>query len=338
MWLQYKQMMRDTMKLDKDTGIVEIASMTEDEARSLLEDIRWPDGVTCPHCGTVNESTLLQGEAHRPGLFQCNACRGQFTVTTGTIMHRSRISLVKWVLAFHLMCSSKKGVSALQIKRQLRLGSYQTAWHLCHRIRYAMTQGPLAGKLGAMGGIIEADETYVGGKPRTGHTDERKRGRGTSKTPVVALVERGGRVRFATVDRINAESLGGFVREHADKSATLMTDEACEYETVGKEFAGGHYATKHSADEFAKTEVTKDGRTLRVHSNTAECVFSLLKRGYVGTFHQWSPQHTDRYTTEFEFRWDRREDTDFERTQDAIRMSEGKRLTYDALPSGSPWQ
>ena len=116
-------------------NILELARLTEDEARDLVERIRWPDGVTCPHCGVIGNSTKLKGKAHRPGLYKCSDCRKQFTVTVGTIMHRSKVPMAKWLMAFHLMCSSKKGISALQLQRELGLGSYQTAWHMTHRIR-----------------------------------------------------------------------------------------------------------------------------------------------------------------------------------------------------------
>jgi transposase-like protein len=160
--------------------------MTEDEARSTFERIRWPNGPICHHCGST-EVTKLQGKAHRVGLYKCRGCRAQFSSTTGTILEQSHLPLRTWLMAFAVLCSSKKGVSALQLQRQLGLGSYRTAWHLCHRIRHAMSQEPLAGLLGAGGGIVEVDETYIGGKPRKG-TGPHKQGRGTKKTPVVALV------------------------------------------------------------------------------------------------------------------------------------------------------
>jgi len=147
-------------------NLLEIGKMTESEARKLLEGIRWPNSVRCAHCGS-EKVTKLEGDKHRDGVYQCNetACREQFTVTVGTILHKSKIPLVKWVMAFHLLCSSKKGISAHQLYRQLGLGSYKTAWHLCHRIRWAMCNGEDKVLLGLNGGIVEADETYIGGKP-----------------------------------------------------------------------------------------------------------------------------------------------------------------------------
>jgi len=175
----------------------QVSALTEDEARETIERILWPNGPVCAHCGATENVTRLQGEAHRAGVFQCNNCREQFTVTVGTIFEDSHIPLRKWLMAFALLCSAKKGIAALQLQRELEFGSYRTAWHMAMRIRHAMSKEPLAGLLK---GTIEVDETYVGGKPRPEAGPPRtKRGRGTKKTPVVALVERDGRVRARKV-------------------------------------------------------------------------------------------------------------------------------------------
>ncbi len=204
------------------------AKLTEDEARAYLESIRWPDDPVCPHCGCYGRAYKLNGKAHRKGLYKCGDCRSQFTVTVGTIMHRSHIPLDKWVLAFHLICSSKKGISALQLQRNLDLGSYRTAWHMAHRIRLAMREEPLASMLK---GQVEADETYIGGKSRQGI-----RGRGSErKTPVLALVERNGRVRAKPVERVTAEELKGAIRQHVDRSSSIHTDELASYKGIGAE-------------------------------------------------------------------------------------------------------
>ena len=169
--------------------LLEIARMTEEQAREYLEGLRWPDGPVCPHCQST-DVTRMNGEAHRPGCIQCNnsECRQQFTVTVKSVMESSKVSLVKWVLAFHLICSSKKGFSALQLQRELGLGSYRTAWFMMHRIRHALAEGELTEP--TMQGAVEADESYFGGKPRHSnkHKDApAKRGRGTKKTPVVVF-------------------------------------------------------------------------------------------------------------------------------------------------------
>jgi transposase-like protein len=218
----------------------QVSALSEDEARETLECILWPDGPVCPHCGALENLTRLQGKAHRTGVFQCNNCHDQFTVTVNTIFEDSHIPLRKWLMAFTLVCSAKKGISALQLQRELELGSYRTAWHVAHRIRHAMSKEPLAGLLR---GTVEVDETYVGGKPRPeAGAPKAKPGRGTKKTPVVALVERGGKVRARKVERVDGATLKAAIRSHVDRSATIMTDEWPAYRGIGTEFAGGHPA------------------------------------------------------------------------------------------------
>jgi len=187
----------------------ELTQMTEAQAREFLEEVRWHGNPTCPHCGGT-DAYQLRGSATRPGVWKCAKCRKQFTVTVGTVMHRSHIPLRKWVIAFHLMSSSKKGISALQLQRVLGNVNYKNAWHLAHRSRLAMREG-----LGAfpLKGIVEVDETYVGGKPRKENKGsekepkKNKRGRGTDKTPVLALVERNGSVVSKPIERVNAATL-----------------------------------------------------------------------------------------------------------------------------------
>lgn len=295
--------------------LAQAAKLNEDEAREYLEGIRWPNGPVCAHCGESERIYDLQGDAHRPGLYKCGACRKQFTVTVGTVMHRSKIGLDKWVLAFHLMCSSKKGISALQLQRNLGLGSYKTAWHMAHRIRLAMKEDPLSSKLN---GTVETDETYVGGKSRKG-----RRGRGSErKTAVLALIERdGGRAVSHPVERVRARELKGAIREMVDPAARIMTDEFASYQGIGREFAGGHHVVRHSAGEYVNGDA---------HTNTAESYFALLKRGVHGTFHHVSKRHLARYCDEFSFRWTHRRINDGQRTEAAVRGTGGKRLTYKA--------
>lgn len=182
---------------------IDVGRLTEDEARIILEDIRWPKGITCPHCGGTSITKIeAKSSKVRDGLIQCNKCRKQFTVTVGTVMHGSHITLRQWIQAFYSICSHKKGVSALQLQRNLGLHSYRSAWYLAHRIRAAMKVEPLAG---ALKGIIEVDETYIGGKPKK--NEDSKRGRGTKKTPVIALVEREGNVISQPVKKVNAKTV-----------------------------------------------------------------------------------------------------------------------------------
>jgi transposase-like protein len=294
-----------------------VSKLTEEEARATFERIRWPNGPVCAHCGAVENIRRLEGRAHRVGLYKCNDCGEQFSATVGTILEQSHLPIRTWLMAFALLCSSKKGLSALQLQRQLGIGSYRSAWHMAHRIRHAMSKEPLAGLLR---GTVTVDETYIGGKPRKQHNQPKaKRGRGTKKVPVVALVERGGRVRAHKIERVNAKTLKDAIRENVDRSATIMTDEWRAYQGIGKEFAGGHHAVNHSKAEYVRGDAS---------TNDAESYFALLKRGIVGSFHHVSKQHLDRYCDEFSFRWNHRHITDAERTIEAIRCSEGKRLTY----------
>lgn len=296
--------------------LTDVSKLTEEEARATFERIRWPNGPVCHRCGST-EATKLAGEAHRVGLYKCRGCEEQFSSTTGTILEQSHLPIRTWLMAFAILCSAKKGVSALQLQRQLGLGSYRTAWHMAHRIRHAMSKEPLAGLLGGNGGTVEVDETYVGGKPRRGSGEKRRYGRGTKKVPVVALVERGGNARSHRVHSVG-KNLKDEVRKNVDRSARIMTDELMAYRGLDKDFAA-HERVMHSDGEYARGDA---------NTNTVESYFALLKRGIVGSFHHISTQHLDKYCDEFSFRWNHRKVGDDQRTAAAIRGAEGKRLKY----------
>jgi transposase-like protein len=288
---------------------------TDEAARAFLEGVRWPNGPICPHCGNADRAAIYDiaenAEAGvRAGLRECKACGEQFTVTVGTIFESSHIPLRKWLVAWYMLCASKKGISA-QMQRMLSIGSYRTAWSMMHRIRYALRDPVFADKLGAGGGTVEADETYVGGKVRG-----MGRAYKGNKTPVVALVERGGRVRSRTIRKVTGETLKKVLTDRVDPSAHLMTDELAAYKKPGKHFAS-HESVNHSQGEYARG---------RAHTNTVEGYFSLLKRGVVGTFHHVSEQHLDLYLSEFDFRYTHRDDTDGARTVAGLKKVEGKRL------------
>jgi len=301
-------------------NLSELSKLTEDEARETLERIRWPNGPVCPHCDCTEGHTKFKGKKHRSGVWKCNAgCGEQFTVTVNSVMEASHISIRHWLMAFSILCSAKKGISALQLQRQLGLGSYRSAWHLCHRIRHAMSQDPLRGLL--QGDVI-SDETYIGGKPRKGGP-KGIHGRGTRKAAVVALVERGGRARSWPIARVNAKTLQRAIRENVDPSATILTDEFLPYKGIGRHFEGGHYAVNHSDGQYA----WRDGNKT-ITTNDAECYFSLLKRGVMGSFHHISRKHLHRYCNEFSYRWNERKTTDEVRTAKAIALSGGARLMY----------
>jgi transposase-like protein len=306
-------------KFDKlrEMASIDVGRLTEDEARAILEGIRWPKGIACPHCGSIRVKRIeAKSDKVRDGVIQCNDCKGQFTVTVGTIMHRSHITLRQWVQAFYSMSSHKKGVSALQLQRNLGLHTYRAAWFLAHRIRAAMSKGTLSNKLK---GVVECDETYIGGKPRRSPNKKNKRGRGTTKTPVMVLVERNGEAVSKPIERVDADTLHTAIRENVDRQSTIMTDEFRPYCGIGGDFAGGHKHVNHGSGEYVNGDIS---------TNTAESYFALLKRGVHGTFHHVSKAHLFRYCDEFSFRWNHREVNDGTRAEAAIRGIEGKRLTY----------
>ena len=288
----------------------------EDAAREHLEAQIWPDGPFCPHCGST-EATALKGNAHRKGLYQCNDCREQFSVTVGTVFERSKIKLHKWVLAAHLMGASKKGVSSKQLERMLGI-TYKTAWFMSMRLREAMRDEIPAGGIGGQNKVVEADETFVGGKKKNVHKGKPE----PKKHAVVALVERDGEMRASHVADVTAKTLRKTLVTQADRKSYLMTDEAGAYKSVGKEFSG-HGSVNHSADEYVRGGFW--------HTNTAESFFAILKRGVYGTFHSVSEQHLQRYADEFAFRWNTREKLgfdDFDRASLLLKGATGKRLTY----------
>jgi transposase-like protein len=286
---------------------------SEDAAREHLEAQRWPNGPFCPHCGETERVHRLKGKSTRPGLFQCNSCLQTFTVMVGSIFESSHIPLQKWVLAYHLMAASKKGMSALQLSRMLAI-SYKSAWFMCHRIRETMdpvTPSPMGGE----GKIVEADETVIGGKAK----NRAYRKAPPKKQIVMALIERGGESRSFHVANVTAKTLRPLVVKTASRKSTLMTDELATYEWIGKEF-DGHETVNHSKNQYVR-----DGKW---HVNTAECRFSLMKRAVFGTHHSISEAHLHRYLVEWDFKWNTRKMTDGERAAIAVKGAAGKRLTY----------
>jgi transposase-like protein len=292
------------------------AFFDDDAAREALEAVRWPDGPVCPHCGNLDREKIAkgQGQAHRVGLYYCAACNGQFTVTVGTVMERSKIPLSKWLFAMHLMGASKKGMSALQLSRMLGV-TYKSAWFLCHRIREAMT--PTArGPLGGANKVVESDETYIGGKAKNrAHAKSEPK-----KHIVLALVDRDGNSYSFHIANVRAHTLRETIEKVVDRNSHLMTDELLSYGALGKEFAG-HTTVNHSADEYVRLGGF-------AHINTAEARFSLMKRAVFGTHHSISEAHLARYLAEWDFKFNTRQIDDGERATLIAKGIDGKRLTY----------
>jgi transposase-like protein len=303
----------------------------EDKAREFLEKLRWPDGPVCPKCGEIDNAYRLEpkpskkGTHVRKGVWKCGGCREQFTVTVGTIFEDSHIPLSKWLLAYHLLCASKKGMSAHQLHRMLKV-TYRSAWFMAHRIRYTMTQEPLSSKLT---GIVEIDETYIGGKRRHSQGLQVKPGvRGkdrlapfADKAPVVAVLQREGRVQSMHLQKVTADNLRPVIEQMVHEDAHVMTDSGTALTGVFRTRKQKHDQVNHVAKEYVRYE---DG--VCISTNTIEGYFSLLKRGINGVYHQVGKRHLHRYLAEFDFRYNTRKNKDGERTLMALDQVEGKRL------------
>lgn len=304
----------------KDVTLVQLIDRfaNDDIARAHLESIRWQDGIVCPKCGCKAQrqfSTIAANPAKkvRAGLRYCADCKSQFTVTVGTIFEATHIPLRKWLIAWYLVCSSKKGVSSLYLQRALELGSYRTALFMAHRIRYALKDDVFTSKLS---GTIEADECLIGGR-ETGVGGGNREG----KTPVMAMVERGGKVRSQVMPVISGNNLKQAIRDNVEVCSEVHTDMHPGY--IGLEPKYTHRSVKHCAKEFSRRE----GETV-VTTSSVESFFSLLKRGVVGTFHHISPKYLPLYLAEFDHRHNFRKSTDGERTDAGLRKADGKRLMY----------
>jgi len=285
-----------------------------DEAKAIahMEADRWPDGVTCPHCGSFN--THKMGGQTQAGMFLCNDCREKFTVRTGTVFERSHIPLHKWLLATHLMSASKKGMSALQLSRMLGI-TYKSAWFMTHRIREAMTPSSV-GPIGGENKVVESDETYIGGKTKNRAYAKKE----PKKHAVMTLVDRDGDSHSFHIANVKAKTLREKIETTVSRKSVLMTDELASYGKIGGEFVN-HLTVNHGAKEYARLGGF-------VHINTAECRFSLMKRAVFGTHHSISEAHLSRYLAEWDFKFNTRKMTDGERAALALKGAEGKRLTY----------
>ena len=302
------------------------ANHFQDEAAAFafVEAALWPNGPVCPHCAETARIKRLEGAATRPGLHKCNACRKQFTVRIGTIFESSHLALRLWLQVIHLMCASKKGISTRQIQRLLNC-SMKTAWFLTHRIREVMAPA-ITGPMGGEGKIVEVDETYIGNK--LGRKLKGKNHPGNIKHTVVSLVERGGPVRsFYVREPMNKKVARNILFANVDKASDIVTDDSNLYPSSAANFAQ-HSSVNHSADEYVRGDI---------HTNTIEGVFSIFKRGMIGTYQQCGEQHLQRYLAEFDFRYSNREKlgiNDVSRAAIALKQAKGKRLTYRTTSSG----
>lgn len=312
-----KEIQKDDLTLMR---VMELFS-TEEKAREYFEKLRWPNGPVCPHCGNAAKDRIYTLTPNpkkkvRAGLRKCADCQESFTATINTVMEDSHIPLNKWLIAFYMMCASKTQISALQLQRHLELGSYRTAWFMCHRIRYVLQDSMPTDKLS---GEVEADETYIGG---------RVRGRGRrytgNKAAVVSLIQRGGNVRSTVVNKVTGRVLGRLLRQHVAESSHLNTDEAPAYTKPGKQFAS-HETVNHGSEEYVRYDL-KTRRT--VTTNTAEGFFGNTKRSLDGTHHHVTKKYLPLYLAEIDHKYNTRKATDGERTISAILKVEGKRLKY----------
>ena len=275
--------------------------------RELLETLRWPDGVRCPRCAGDRIGAVKDRPTHH-----CNGCSYEFSVTAGTIMHDSHLSLRKWFVAIYLMCESKKGISALQLQRTLGIGSYRTAWYLNHRIREAMANDPFEGP--TLLGVVEVDETMVGGKAKG--KDYRR-----NKTWVAGAIQRDGQVRLERIPNIRKRTLHDFIaRTVHDKAEAIYTDELASYLGIADDDTR-HETVNHRAEQWVVGDV---------HVNSIEGVWGLFKRSLTGSFHKVSRKHLDRYLSELEWRFNNRGNDHI--FVDALRrIMRTDTLTYKAL-------
>jgi transposase-like protein len=326
------------MKID---SIADIARFLTDEAaaQQALADLRWPDGnVTCPFdvvdsetgeiiaCGGQKVYQVTYVRKDKDGnvipsvrkQWKCAACRKKFSVTSKSIFEGAHITVGQWIYAIFQMCSSKKGVSANQLSRELGI-TYKSAWFMCHRVREAMLQEPLAGMLGKGDDFVELDETFVGGKKKNNRHKNRTAAAG-KKTAVMTLMDRAGEVKTVVVPNVRKNTLQELAKPMVDKDAYIITDAHLSYTGLNEHFAG------HSTVDHSKTFV----RGMVFHTNFAESYHSLLKRGIVGAFHHVSAKHLPRYLAEFDRRWNTRSDRDGNRTVEVLKTAIGKRLTFES--------
>lgn len=302
---------KNTVK--QDVNLISLVERfhSEEKCRDFLEELRWPNGLACLRCGSMSVSRI-----QKRGQYECNSCRYQFSVTSGTIFHDSHLPLWKWFATAYLMIESKKGISANQVKRTIGV-SYKTAWYLCHRVRAAMTDG----NPNLLKGIVEVDETWVGGKRRNvGH------GYRGNKVIVVGAKQRGGPARLQVVDGVDRKTLHQFIRENtAPDTEAIYTDEWQAYRGIADEDTR-HETVNHHQEEWVRGDV---------HTNSVEGIWSLLKRSIVGSYHKVSVKHLDAYLDELEWRFNNR-DNPYLFRDTLLKLIKSENLPYEKLTENRP--
>lgn len=284
------------------------AFSTDLKCRKYIETKLWADGKpVCPHCAVIDDCYRFSDSRR----FKCKACKKQFTVTVGTIFEGSHVELQKWFVAIYLLCSHKKGISSLQLSRDLNI-TQKSAWYMLHRLRYAFRSKSF---LAPLNNVVEIDETYVGGKDKNRH--EMKKG--MEKTVVFGMIQRGGEVRTETVKEASHKDLYPVIQKNVEAGSKLMTDDANIYYALAKMYT--HQSVNHKLGEYVRDDV---------HTNTIENFWSLFKRGIIGIYHQISPKHLNKYLDEFEFRYNSKKENDENRIGLMLGKSEGY-LSYKEL-------
>ena len=303
------------------------AAVSEPLAVAFLERERWGGSPCCPLCGDLDVYRMMTGEQRNKDYrWRCKGCKKMYTVRTGTVLEETRLPLRVWVYCIWKAASSKKGISALQLSREMEI-THKSALFVLRRIRHGLTEAAPE----KLTGTIEIDEVYVGGRPR--FKGQSKAGRGTNKTPVIGMVQRDGDVRFRALERVTADRVGEFIAENADRTCRVISDEFPAYQALElyNYFDGGHETVKHSAKEYVREGTD-------IHSNSIEGVFSLIQRGIMGTFHSVSRKHLPNYLNEFQFRWNTRKIDDGQRVSRVVKMLDGKRLQYRESVENPPYR